>query len=56
MDGPLREFLWLVRCGFPTDLRAENLADIERMAFAIVMGEFEGMEWDWSLMRWKKPG
>lgn len=46
--------LWLVKNGVPYDV-AFALQPHERMAHAIVFGEFEGNEFDWSAMRFRAP-
>jgi hypothetical protein len=44
--------LWLVKNGVPYD-KAFDLDDVERLAHAIIFGEYEGNIWDWSAMRWR---
>ena len=44
--------LWLVKNGVPYDL-AFNLDDRELLAHVIVMGGFEGCNWDWNAMSWE---
>lgn len=43
-----------MRQGVPFDV-AMDLDDDYRTAFAIIMGEIEGGEWDWSLMQFREP-
>ena len=43
--------LWLVKCGVPYDV-AFSLNDTDKLAYTIIMGQFEGNEWDWSRMHW----
>jgi len=45
--------MYLVRNGVPWDV-AESWSDDERLAAAIVAGEFDGSSWDWDRMRWDK--
>jgi hypothetical protein len=43
--------LWLVKNGVPFDV-AFSLDETDRLAYAIILGKFEGGEWDFSRMRW----
>jgi hypothetical protein len=45
--------LWIVKNGVPWDV-ALGLDSIERMAFVVIFGGFEGGEFDWSSQQWKK--
>lgn len=40
--------------GVPFDV-AWSVEDEEAMAWAIIFGQMDGNQWDWNLMRWKKP-
>jgi hypothetical protein len=46
--------LYLVRNGVPFDVAFSLPAD-ERLAWVVVMGRFDGFDYDWSAQRWKKP-
>lgn len=43
--------LWLVKNGVPYDV-AFSLNEIDRLAHMILLGSFEGNEWDWNRMMW----
>ena len=45
--------LWLVKNGVPFDVAFE-LYDHELLAYSVIFGEFEGAEWDWKALKWKK--
>jgi len=45
--------LWLVKNGVPWS-EAFELDQAEVMAFCVTFGEFEGGEFDWSSMQWRK--
>lgn len=58
----MREALWLVKNGVPfaaafglrvAEAAVLRLDAIERMAFSIVLSEFEGNEFDWQSMEFK---
>lgn len=53
MDGELREQLWLVKHGVPFDV-AFSLDRTERMAWSVIMGEFEGGTFNWSSGTWDR--
>lgn len=40
--------------GIPEE-RAFAMEDAERFAFAVTFATFEGQEFDWQALRWKKP-
>jgi hypothetical protein len=52
-DAELANRLYLVKNNVPFDV-AMSLEEHETMAYAIVFGTFDGGEWDWAAMRWKK--
>jgi hypothetical protein len=45
--------LWLVKNGVPYET-AFDLDDDDLLANVIVMGEFEGLLWDWPSMKWRE--
>jgi len=48
-----RDCLWLVKNGVPYDV-AFGMNDEMRVAHVIVLGEYEGNDWDYNAMRWKE--
>jgi hypothetical protein len=42
-----------VKNGVPFDV-ALSLDDIDRTAYCIIFGGFEGHKWNWSRMEWEK--
>ena len=34
--------------------RAFDMGHLERLAYCVVFGRFEGGEWDWNAMEWRK--
>jgi hypothetical protein len=44
--------LFLVKHGVPLDV-AFSLDPAERLAWVIVMGEFEGLRWDYEARGWR---
>jgi hypothetical protein len=49
----LVDCLYLVRNGVPFDV-AFSLPVDERLAWVVVMGRFDGFDYDWGARRWKK--
>lgn len=49
--GELRDGLFLVRNGVPFDV-AFSLEGEERRAWVIVLGELDGLVWDYGAGRW----
>lgn len=45
--------LWLVKNGVPYDI-AMTLDDAERLAYAVIFGQFEGSVFDWTRGQWKE--
>ncbi len=45
--------LWLVKNGVPWHI-AESLPPEERIAYAVVMGTFEGGNFDWDTLTWDR--
>jgi len=50
-SADLVDSLYLVRDGVPFDV-AFSLDAAERTAWIVVLGELEGLAWDWGAMRW----
>jgi len=50
-SADLVDSLYLVRNGVPFDV-AFSLDAAERTAWIVVLGELEGLAWDWGSMRW----
>jgi hypothetical protein len=46
--------LYLVRCGVPYDV-AFGLDDAARMAYTVVFGMLDGLNFDWKRLRWLEP-
>jgi len=49
----LQTALWLVKNGIPYDI-AMNLDDVERLAYAVIMGQFDGNSFNWDRGQWKE--
>lgn len=49
----LIESLWLVKNGVPYDV-AFSLSAPERFAYVVIFGGFEGNDFCWNELRWKK--
>ena len=47
--------LYLVKNGVPFDV-AFSLADDDRTAWVVAIGELEGKRYDWTTRRWSVPG
>lgn len=45
--------MWLVRNGIPYDV-ALTLPDAEVLGHCVIFGEFEGGEFSWSEMQWRR--
>jgi hypothetical protein len=43
--------LYLVKCGVPYEV-ALALDEAERLAFVVVLGELDGLRFDWRRLRW----
>jgi len=50
-QGGRVDSLYLARNGVPFDV-AFSLDAAKRTAWIVVLGELEGMAWDWGAMRW----
>ena len=59
MQNPgFRQSAWLLKNGVPFHVvfgTARNLDATERQALTIVFQEFEGAEFDWRVMAFKRP-
>lgn len=53
-DPALVDCLFLVKNGIPFDV-AFSLDDIERLAWVVIMGEFQGLTFNWETGEWEKP-
>lgn len=51
-QADLRDSLFLVRNGVPFDV-AFSLGGFERRAWVVVMGELDGLVWDYAAGVWK---
>lgn len=51
-SADLVDSLYLVRNGVPFDV-AFSLEEAERRAWIVVIGELEGLVWDWGTMQWR---
>ena len=51
-SADLVDSLYLVRNGVPFDV-AFSLEEAERRAWIVVIGELDGMAWDWGAMQWR---
>ncbi|HEY0206459.1 MAG TPA: hypothetical protein VGC15_20190 [Acetobacteraceae bacterium] len=54
-QADLVDCLFLVRNGVPLDV-AFSLDAGERTAWVIVIGQMDGLTWDWAAMAWALPG
>ncbi len=52
-SGDLQEVLFLVRHGVDLDV-ADALEPIERLAWVVIFGQFEGGEFDWQSGEWRR--
>jgi hypothetical protein len=53
-DPVLFDCLFLVKNGIPFDV-AFSLDDDERLAWVVVMGQLNGLTWNWDTMSWERP-
>lgn len=45
--------MWLVKNGVPYDIAME-MSEAEILAHCVALGQFEGQEFDWNMMQWRK--
>lgn len=45
--------MWLIRNGVDEET-AWAMSPMERLARCVVFGQFESLDFDWKLMRWKE--
>ncbi len=53
-NSDLKDCLWLVSNGVPYDI-AFSLPEDERLAYVVILAEFQGLTFNWSKGQFEKP-